>query len=68
MGIQRHLKAVFIFARKYHRDGVADYLPYMANGLQHVLNVAQNYPEFKAFHHWMRDEIVPRYVAKGVLA
>ena len=60
MGVQRHLKAIFIFARKYHRDGVADYLPYIDNGLRYVMDVIQDYPEFKAFYRGMRDEILPR--------
>src|SRR5262249_8665688 len=29
MGIQRHLKVIFIFARKYHRDDTPNYLQYI---------------------------------------
>lgn len=61
MGIQRHLKAIFIFARKYHRDDVADYLQYIPNGLQYVIDVSQQYPELQFFHAWMRNEILPRF-------
>lgn len=61
MGIQRHLKAIFIFARKYHRDGVADYLQYIPNGLQYIVDVSQQYPELTTFYRWMCDEVLPRY-------
>ncbi len=61
MGIQRHLKAIFIFARKYYRDGVADYLPYIANGLQYVVDVSRNYPELQTFANWLDEELLPRY-------
>lgn len=61
MGIQRHLKAIFIFARKYHRDGMNDYLQYIPRTLKYVVNVSQKYPELKDFYSWMEGDVLPLY-------
>ena len=60
MGIQRHLKAIFIFARKYHRDGVDSYLQYIPRALKYVMNVSQQYSELRDFYSWMESEILQR--------
>jgi hypothetical protein len=39
MGVQRHLKAVGIFARLFHRDGKPHYLPDIPRTLQYVREV-----------------------------
>jgi aminoglycoside/choline kinase family phosphotransferase len=61
MGMQRHLKAIFIFARKYHRDNVANYLQYIPNGLHYVARVSARYPELKSFCFWINNEILMHY-------
>jgi N-acetylmuramate 1-kinase len=61
MGIQRHLKAIFIFARKYHRDQAADYLQYIPRSLSYVVSVSQCYPELIDFYSWMKDQVLPCY-------
>lgn len=54
MGMQRHMKALFIFARKYLRDQTPRYLEYLPRTLNYVVTVSQNYPELQEFHHFMR--------------
>ncbi len=61
MGMQRHLKAIFIFARKHHRDNNSNYLPDIARGLRYLLAVASQYPEFDAFYEFLQHQVLPRY-------
>lgn len=55
MGIQRHLKAIFIFARKYHRDGVKNYLTDIPRTLQYIIHVSKKYPELRPFREFMLE-------------
>lgn len=55
MGIQRHLKASFIFARKWHRDQNPNYLAEIPRTLNYVLTVSEKYPEFKKFREFMQN-------------
>ena len=48
MGIQRHLKAIGIFARLNHRDGKSGYLKDIPRTLGYVLNISRRYPETNA--------------------
>lgn len=57
MGIQRHLKASFIFARKYHRDGVSSYLKDIPRALTYIVNVCAQYPELTQFRKWLIEKI-----------
>ncbi len=43
MGMQRHLKAIGIFARLYHRDGKPGYLPDIPTTLGYLREVSSNY-------------------------
>lgn len=61
MGIQRHLKAIFIFARKFHRDNVDGYLKDIPRALKYVIDVSQNYPELAEFRAMMSDIEQQRY-------
>ena len=45
MGIQRHLKAIGIFARLKHRDGKGNYLKDIPRTLKYILNVSAKYSE-----------------------
>jgi aminoglycoside/choline kinase family phosphotransferase len=68
MGIQRHLKACFIFARKFHRDGVNDYLADIPRTLNYVVSVSAHYPELKAFQQFIREciaQLPPITTTKG---
>ena len=49
MGIQRHLKAIGIFARLHHRDNKSGYLNDIPRTLNYVFAVSQRYPELNAF-------------------
>jgi aminoglycoside/choline kinase family phosphotransferase len=54
MGLQRHLKALGIFARLNCRDRKPGYLRDMPRTLGYVLEVAGAYPELTALRHWLR--------------
>ena len=43
-GVQRYLKVAGIFTRLYHRDGKAQYLPYLRYILESLLEVSHRYP------------------------
>jgi N-acetylmuramate 1-kinase len=53
MGVQRHLKAVGIFARLNHRDGKPGYLGDVPRVLDYVRNVAAGHPELQEFGRWL---------------
>lgn len=62
-GMQRHLKAIFIFARKYWRDGEPRYLPDMHRGLHYIHQVCQQHTELQSFQHWFEDCVLPSHAA-----
>ncbi len=64
MGLQRHLKVLFIFARKYLRDHTTNYLKSMPRTLNYILQISARYPELRLFHIYMRDFILPIYERK----
>lgn len=47
MGVQRHLKAIGIFARLWHRDGKSGYLKDIPRTLGYVREVASRYSELE---------------------
>lgn len=47
MGVQRHLKAIGIFARLYHRDSKSNYLHDIPLTASYILDLEQEYPELK---------------------
>ena len=49
MGMQRHLKAIGIFARLNYRDGKPDYLNDVPRTLTYVFDVCDRYSELNAF-------------------
>lgn len=61
MGIQRHLKAIYIFARKFCRDHQAEYLPDINHALNYVHDVIKDYPELKALQDFLRDIVQVRW-------
>jgi N-acetylmuramate 1-kinase len=58
MGMQRHLKATFIFARKYLRDSDERYLADIPRTLNYVRYVANKYPEFKQFAEFLDNRVL----------
>jgi aminoglycoside/choline kinase family phosphotransferase len=57
MGVQRHLKALLTFSRKYRRDDNANYLQHIPRTLNYVLAVTQHYPECQAFNHFLNEKV-----------
>jgi aminoglycoside/choline kinase family phosphotransferase len=57
MGIQRHLKAIFIFARKYRRDYNDNYLEDIPRALQYIANISDLYPEFADWREWLFEKL-----------
>jgi aminoglycoside/choline kinase family phosphotransferase len=58
MGMQRHLKALLTFSRKYHRDGSENYLRHIPRTINYVAAVGSLYPECQAFHGFLTDKIL----------
>lgn len=64
VGIQRHLKALGIFARLHLRDGRSHALPDMPRTLDHVLRVAPAHSETAELARWLEAEVRPRLDAR----
>lgn len=54
MSLQRHLKALLTFARKYVRDHQPEYLQHIPRTLNYIQQVSSQYPELKALHDFYR--------------
>ncbi|MCD6045284.1 MAG: hypothetical protein K0R48_447 [Gammaproteobacteria bacterium] len=61
MGIQRHLKAIFIFARKLLRDNNSNFLSYIPRTLNYVTTISAHSTELAAFHAFLQSRIVPTF-------
>jgi aminoglycoside/choline kinase family phosphotransferase len=59
MGVQRHLKAIGIFARLWHRDGKPGYLKDIPRTLGYVKQVSAKYAELEPLSTWIDAEIEP---------
>jgi aminoglycoside/choline kinase family phosphotransferase len=59
MGVQRHLKAIGIFARLWHRDGKPGYLKDIPRTLNYVHEVAANYPQLAFLRQFIATHILP---------
>ncbi len=55
MGVQRHLKAIGIFARLNHRDGKPGYLQDIPRTLAYLLHIAPDYPEIRGLANLMLE-------------
>ena len=66
MGLQRHLKAIGIFARLKLRDGKSGYLKDIPRTMNYVMQVCEKYPELRAFQAYLQAEILPIYQEKCV--
>lgn len=64
MGAQRHLKAIGIFARLFHRDGKAGYLPDIPRTFGYLLQETASLPSLHDFNGWLRESVVPVLEAK----
>lgn len=60
MGVQRHLKAIGIFARLKLRDGKGGYLKDIPRTLNYVVTVAQRYPALSEFVRLLQDQVLDK--------
>ncbi len=63
MGVQRHLKAIGIFARLNLRDGKPGYLRDIPRTLNYVLAVADRYPDLAGLRVLLLERGVDRWEA-----
>jgi aminoglycoside/choline kinase family phosphotransferase len=59
MGVQRHLKAIGIFARLWHRDGKPGYLKDIPRTLNYVYTVSAEYPQLAFLRRFIAERILP---------
>lgn len=64
MGLQRHLKAIGIFARLHLRDNKSGYLADIPRTMQYVEQVCQKYPELSDFYSYLQQNVLPFYQDK----
>jgi aminoglycoside/choline kinase family phosphotransferase len=58
MGMQRHLKALMTFSRKYRRDHNDNYLQHIPRTLNYILRVSERYPEFAALNAFLNNNVM----------
>lgn len=58
MGVQRHLKAIGIFARLSLRDGKAGYLGDIPRTMDYVTSVGARHPELSAFREFLLARVL----------
>jgi aminoglycoside/choline kinase family phosphotransferase len=61
MGLQRHLKAIGIFARLNYRDNKPGYLADIPRTLSYISQVCQAYPALNEFNQFLVQQILPHY-------
>ncbi|HWP00801.1 MAG TPA: phosphotransferase [Methylococcus sp.] len=66
MGLQRHLKALGIFARLKLRDGKPRYLADIPRTLAYVSSVSERYRELRQFHSFLERRVVPALEEAGI--
>lgn len=54
-GLQRHFKAIGIFARLYLRDGKEDYLKDVPRTLSYIFQITRKYRELTVLNDWLSD-------------
>ncbi len=59
MGLQRHLKTLLTFARKFRRDGNPNYLKHIPRTLNYIMRESQPYAESREFNNFLHEIIVP---------
>jgi aminoglycoside/choline kinase family phosphotransferase len=61
MGTQRHLKAIFIFARKFLRDNDNTYLPDIDRALNYIKNCCKRHPALDPLQDILLHCILPKH-------
>lgn len=64
MGVQRHLKASGIFARLWHRDGKAGYLPDVPRTLQYIVKACSQDSELQFLGELVATRVLPQFIAQ----
>jgi aminoglycoside/choline kinase family phosphotransferase len=64
VGLQRHIRILGTFSRLYIRDGKTRYLYDMPLIWNYCLTASGLYPEFKPFHHWLKEKIEPVFLKR----
>ena len=59
MGVQRHLKAIGIFARLHHRDAKPGYLGDIPRTLGYLEEVSGRYEELEGLHTFLQARVLP---------
>ncbi len=65
MGVQRHLKAVGIFARLNQRDAKPGYLRDIPRTLNYVIEVCRRYPELAMLQRTIHQHVLPAVEMNG---
>jgi len=65
-GMQRHIKASGIFARLHHRDGKSGYLNDIPLTLSYLVDISEQYDEFKFLHQLLSERILPAMNQKSI--
>lgn len=68
MGVQRHLKAVGIFARLQERDGKGGYLGDIPRTLSYIAEMGERYPELAAFNGLLDERLLPAMRDSGLFS
>ncbi len=55
MGIQRHLKAIGIFSRLYHRDGKKNYIKDIPRVMTYIIEVSDRWSELKYLNLFLKN-------------
>jgi len=58
--VQRHLKASGIFARLWHRDGKAGYLPDVPRTLRYIINACATDSELQFLGELVENRVLPQ--------
>ena len=61
MGLQRHMKALLTFSRKYKRDGNPHYLKHIPRTLQYISKASQRFQECQDFCDYLHTTILPAH-------
>lgn len=64
MGVQRHLKALLTFSRKWHRDQDANYLQHIPRTVNYVAEITPKYTECRAFVTFWVQTVMPALQAR----
>lgn len=66
MGMQRHLKAIGIFARLNLRDGKPGYLGDIPRTLDYLRRVAAQHSDLAEFGRWLDQRVIPAMTLSGL--